>query len=101
MALRLADVTEADIAAARARLPRAFGPGRAAKLRRAAGWLVFALWLGTLLWWFEIPLGEPQRDFEKQAGLAIPRQTPTPVVASLVLTEERTIAEKACVPMVL
>jgi len=66
MALRLADVTEADIAAARARLPRAFGPGRAAKLRRAAGWLVFALWLGTLLWWFEIT---PQRLWNGLGGL--------------------------------
>jgi phosphonate transport system permease protein len=57
-----------DIAAWQARLPRAFGPtGTTRALRWVAG-AAFILWLGTLLWWFDIT---PTRLWNGLSGLAV------------------------------
>lgn len=42
---------------------------------------------------FEIPLGTPGRDYLKQDGQLIPRQTPSPVLSTLEVTDQRSIAE--------
>jgi subtilisin-like proprotein convertase family protein len=42
---------------------------------------------------FDLFLGERNRDFVKTDALFIQRQTPTPVISSLDITEDRTIAE--------
>ena len=46
-------ISPAQIAALRARMPQAFGPSPAVRGLRIAGWMAFAVWLGTLLWWFD------------------------------------------------
>ncbi len=48
----LARIDAAAVAAARARLPAAFGASPGRRLARAALWCAFAAWLVTLLWWF-------------------------------------------------
>jgi phosphonate transport system permease protein len=58
----------ADIAAWQARLPRAFGPTGATRVLRWAGGAAFLLWLGTLLWWFDIT---PARIWNGLSGLAV------------------------------
>ena len=57
----------AAVALWRLREPRAFGPGRAARLRRLLGWTAFATWLVGALWWFDVT---PQRLWNGMAGLA-------------------------------
>jgi phosphonate transport system permease protein len=58
--------TAAEIAALRARMPRAFGPSRAVWAARIAGAVAFVAWLATLLWWFEVT---PQRLWNGLFGL--------------------------------
>jgi phosphonate transport system permease protein len=48
------------------RQPRAFGPTRAQRLRRIAGWVLFAAWLLGALWWFDVT---PQRLWNGLGGL--------------------------------
>lgn len=50
-----------DIAALRARFPRAFGPSPGGKLLRGIGIVAFAAWLVTLCWWFDITPARMQR----------------------------------------
>ncbi len=46
-------ISPAQIAALRARMPRAFAPSPAVRALRIAGGVAFAIWLATLLWWFD------------------------------------------------
>lgn len=46
-------ISPAQIAALRARMPRAFGPSPAMRALRILGGIAFVVWLGTLLWWFD------------------------------------------------
>jgi phosphonate transport system permease protein len=46
-------ITPGEVAAWRARMPRAFGRTPAAQALFWAGWAAFAAWLVTLLWWFD------------------------------------------------
>lgn len=46
-------ISPAQIAALRARMPRAFAPSPAVRALRIAGGVAFAVWLATLLWWFD------------------------------------------------
>jgi phosphonate transport system permease protein len=65
--MRDAALTAADIAAWQQKLPRAFGPTGGT---RALRWLLgaaFILWLGTMLWWFDIT---PRRLWNGLSGLA-------------------------------
>lgn len=48
------------------RQPRAFGPTRGQRLRRIAGWTLFATWLLGALWWFDVT---PQRLWNGLGGL--------------------------------
>jgi hypothetical protein len=52
-AIRLADITAADIAAARGRFPRAFSAPWQQRAVRAALILAFVAWLGYLHWLFD------------------------------------------------
>jgi phosphonate transport system permease protein len=61
-------MTNADIALWQNRLPRAFGPPPAAKAMRWVAGAAFILWLGTLLWWFDIT---PTRIWNGLSGLAV------------------------------
>jgi phosphonate transport system permease protein len=47
-------ITGAEIAAAKARLPAAFGPSRSTRLRRAAGIVLVLAWMVGLCVWFDI-----------------------------------------------
>ena len=60
-------MTAAEVAAWRARLPAAFGSSGRTRAIRAAGWLVFALWLGWALHHFGFT---PQRLWNGLSGLA-------------------------------
>jgi phosphonate transport system permease protein len=65
--MRDATLTAGDIAAWQQKLPRAFGPTGGT---RALRWLLgaaFILWLGTMLWWFDIT---PRRLWNGLSGLA-------------------------------
>ncbi|MGI4952534.1 MAG: phosphonate ABC transporter, permease protein PhnE [Janthinobacterium lividum] len=59
-------VSPADIAALRARDPRAFGPGPAGIALRWAAAAAVAAWLAALCWWFDIT---PRRIANGAAGL--------------------------------
>jgi phosphonate transport system permease protein len=61
-------MTNADIALWQDRLPRAFGPTPAVKALRWVAGVAFILWLGTLLWWFDIT---PTRVWNGLSGLAV------------------------------
>ncbi len=61
-------ITEGQIAAARARLPGAFGHTRAQRALRAVLWLLAAAWLATLFWWFDIT---PERMTRGLSGLFV------------------------------
>jgi phosphonate transport system permease protein len=56
-----------DIAAWQARLPRAFGPSPTGRALRWLGGVAFLLWLGSLLWWFDVT---PVRLWNGLWGLA-------------------------------
>jgi phosphonate transport system permease protein len=58
--------TSEDIAAIRARMPRAFGMTKPRRARAIAGWLAGGAWLVTLLWWFDIT---PMRIWNGLSGL--------------------------------
>jgi phosphonate transport system permease protein len=58
----------AEIAALRARLPAAFGPGRGRRALRLALWAAFLAWLGAVLWWFGF---SPQRIWNGLSGLFV------------------------------
>ena len=58
----------ADVAAWRARMPRAFGPSPAGRALRAAGAVAFTAWLAALAWWFEIT---PARIWNGLGGLVV------------------------------
>jgi phosphonate transport system permease protein len=51
--MSMSSITPAEVAAMRARLPRAFGRTPMGNALFWGGWVAFALWLGTLLWWFD------------------------------------------------
>ena len=59
-------VSPADIAALRARNPRAFGPGPAGVALRWVAAAAVLAWLAALCWWFDIT---PQRIAKGAAGL--------------------------------
>jgi phosphonate transport system permease protein len=61
-------ITADEIAALRARLPRAFAPAPAVRARRIAIGLAALAWLVTLLWWFDIT---PARLWHGLSGLYI------------------------------
>ena len=61
-------MTSAEIAAARLRLPAAFGPGPLARAARLAAWALFAAWLVALFWWFDIT---PARLARGLSGLLV------------------------------
>ena len=61
-------IADADIAAARARLPSAFGLTPAQRATRIAGWILFAAWLVSLCWWFDIT---PERMTRGLSGLFV------------------------------
>lgn len=54
-----------EIAAWRARVPRAFGRSRAALVLRVLGWGLFLAWLAALLWWFDF---SPRRIWQGLTG---------------------------------
>lgn len=58
----------ADVAAWRARMPRAFGPSPAGRALRVVGAAAFVAWLATLAWWFEIT---PARIWNGLGGLVV------------------------------
>lgn len=53
----LAAIDRAAVAAARARLPAAFGASPGRRALRALLWLAFIAWLAALLWWFDVSPG--------------------------------------------
>jgi phosphonate transport system permease protein len=57
-----------QIAALRARMPRAFAPAPAVRAGRIAGALLGIAWLAALLWWFEIT---PARLWHGLSGLYV------------------------------
>jgi phosphonate transport system permease protein len=61
-------ISSDQIAALRARLPRAFTPAPAVRVRRVAIGTAALAWLATLLWWFEIT---PARLWHGLSGLAV------------------------------
>jgi len=65
MALAVPD--DAAIRAARARLPRAFGPGPARRAATLLRWACLAIWLAGALWWFDF---SPTRIWNGLSGLA-------------------------------
>lgn len=58
----------AEIAAWRARMPRAFGPSPAGQALRAAAAALFLAWLGLSLWHFDVT---PQRLWNGLSGLLV------------------------------
>ena len=62
------NITSADIAAARLRLPRAFGPTRLRRLLHIVAWLLALGWLVALCAWFDIT---PRRLFGGLSGLFV------------------------------
>ncbi len=64
--MALARPGPAELAALRARMPEAFGPGPAARILRGIAFLAILGWLGFLFWWFDIT---PQRLWNGLAGL--------------------------------
>lgn len=58
----------AEIAAWRARMPRAFGPSPAGQALRAAATALFLAWLGLSLWHFDVT---PQRLWNGLSGLLV------------------------------
>jgi phosphonate transport system permease protein len=65
--MRDAAITASDIAEWQRRLPRAFGPTGGTRLLRWLLGAAFILWLGTMLWWFDIT---PRRLWNGLSGLA-------------------------------
>ena len=65
--MRPAGMTAEEIAQWQAKLPRAFGPTGGTRLLRWLLGAAFILWLGTLLWWFDIT---PRRLWNGLSGLA-------------------------------
>jgi phosphonate transport system permease protein len=65
--MRPAGMTAEEIASWQAKLPRAFGPTGGTRLLRWLLGAAFILWLGTLLWWFDIT---PRRLWNGLSGLA-------------------------------
>ena len=61
-------MSNADIALWQQRLPRAFGPTATVRALRWLGGIGFLLWLGTLLWWFDIT---PERIWNGLSGLFV------------------------------
>ncbi|MEO3472581.1 phosphonate ABC transporter, permease protein PhnE [Roseomonas sp. CAU 1739] len=57
----------ADVARWRDRMPAAFGPSAAQRVMRAAGWVLFVVWLVAALWWFDVT---PRRLWNGLSGLA-------------------------------
>ncbi len=55
-----------DVAQWRQRMPAAFGVSPARRAMRVAGWMAFAAWLVTSLWWFDFT---PQRLWNGLSGL--------------------------------
>ncbi|WP_291297344.1 phosphonate ABC transporter, permease protein PhnE [Elioraea sp.] len=62
----LATIDAAAVAAARAKVPAAFGSPPTQRVLRWLGWLAFAAWLGTVLWWFDV---SPVRIWNGIAGV--------------------------------
>ena len=60
--------TPGQIAALRARMPAAFGPTPATRIRRTLGWAAALGWIGFLLWWFDIT---PLRLWNGLSGLGV------------------------------
>ena len=58
----------AEIAALRARLPAAFGPGPGRRALRLVLWAAFLAWLGAVLWWFGF---SPRRIWNGLSGLLV------------------------------
>jgi phosphonate transport system permease protein len=58
----------ADVAMWKARLPRAFGPTPAGRVRRWLKWAAFVAWLGAVLWWFDV---SPWRIWNGLSGLMV------------------------------
>jgi phosphonate transport system permease protein len=54
-------ITQADIARAKARMPRAFGPTPRGRVLRGCGFVLVFVWFFTLCWWFEITPARLQR----------------------------------------
>jgi phosphonate transport system permease protein len=65
--MRPAGMTAEEIALWQSKLPRAFGPTGGTRLLRWLLGAAFILWLGTLLWWFDIT---PRRLWNGLSGLA-------------------------------
>ncbi|MCG7362574.1 phosphonate ABC transporter, permease protein PhnE [Roseomonas sp. ACRSG] len=65
--MRPAGMTAEEIAQWQSKLPRAFGPTGGTRLLRWLLGAAFILWLGTLLWWFDIT---PRRLWNGLSGLA-------------------------------
>ena len=61
-------MTAAEIAAWRARLPRAFGPSPAGRLLRWLGAAAALAWLAAVLWWFDVT---PWRIWNGLGGLLV------------------------------
>ncbi len=59
-------MTPAEIAIWQTRLPRAFGPTRTVRGMRIAGGVAALVWLGVLLWWFDL---SPVRIWNGMSGL--------------------------------
>jgi len=58
--------TAAEVAALRARMPRAFGPTTTTRAIRALAWIAGLAWIGFLLWWFDF---SPTRIWNGISGL--------------------------------
>lgn len=66
MMRRASDISPAEIAALKARVPRAFAPTVGRGVLRAFGVLAVLSWLALLFWWFDI---SPNRLWHGLAGL--------------------------------
>lgn len=64
--MSLSSITPTEVAAMRARLPRAFGRTPMGRAAFWGGWALFVLWLGTLLWWFNF---SPARIWNGLSGV--------------------------------
>jgi len=64
----MSEVAAADVAAWKARMPRAFGPTAAGRRRRWLGAVAFVVWLAALLWWFDF---SPLRLWNGLSGLLV------------------------------
>jgi phosphonate transport system permease protein len=60
--------SQSAIAHARAVVPGAFGPTQARRVWRGVGWTLFAAWVVTLCWWFDIT---PERLRHGVSGLLV------------------------------